>query len=260
MRVMVVLVGVLVLFPWSEPVEAKRRHKAKPQYVILDGDRTRVNWNDGDSFRVLRGPRKDTKARLMGYNTLESYGPVHFWGGFTAWQLSDMAKEGTRFAKTSEWDCESEGKQDRYGRILVNCPELTKGILAAGLAHVFTVGADADPEHLAIQLEAQNKRRGIWKWGIPARIVSSIHSGDEHPEDPSWRPYNRVCDTRTGKSWTIPHTETYRPCAAWCNGGSCMVYVPFKVRYGSDRPACLRQGSKSRLVLPAHLEPSGSGL
>ena len=41
--------------------------------VFLNGVPTPVFFNDGDSFRILEGPLKGTKARLAGFNTLESY-------------------------------------------------------------------------------------------------------------------------------------------------------------------------------------------
>ncbi len=244
------LLALSVLAP-----SAASKSKAKPQYVIVDGERMRVNWSDGDSFRVIRGPRKGMKARLMGYNTLESYGPVHFWGGFDGYNLYDVAKDATAFVKTREWECSTQGDQDHYGRVLVNCPDLSLAITRNGLAHAFGVGGKADPKLIASQLKAQNERKGMWKWGIPARIVTSMHSGDEKPDKPDWKPYNRVCDTATGSSWTVTHDQVYKPCEGWCNGGSCMMYVPFKRRYGDKRPACLRRGHDNRMVLPPHLTP-----
>ncbi len=228
----------------------KRRSKTPEQYVYLDGTKERVFWNDGDSFRVLRGNRKGTKVRLSGYNTLESYGPVHFWGAFHGWKLYDLAKDGTKLARATVWDCRSLGPKDGYGRLLVECAELTKAILKAGFAHVMAINADANPVHLKIQAKAQADRRGIWKWGIPARIVTSIHSTDENKDNPKYKgtAYNRVVDTRTGGSWTIKHTVAFKPCDAWCNGGSCMVYVPFQVRFGKKRPVCAKKGRDNRMV------------
>jgi micrococcal nuclease len=247
----VLLVALLWLVPHGEA--QARSSKAKPQFVTVDGERLRVNWSDGDSFRVIRGSRKGMKARLMGYNTLESYGPVHFWGGFDGYNLYDVAKEATAFVKTEEWECSTKGDQDHYGRVLVDCPGLSVAIIRAGLAHTFGVGAKADAKLVEAQLDSQNKRKGMWKWGIPARIVTSMHSGDEKPSDPDWRPYNRVCDTATGASWTVSHDRVFKVCEGWCHGGSCMMYVPFKQRYGDQRPSCLRRGHDNRMVLPPHL-------
>ena len=54
---------------------------AKPQTrVLINSHPTPVYFNDGDSFTVLEGPLKDTKTRLSGFNTLESFGPAHRWG------------------------------------------------------------------------------------------------------------------------------------------------------------------------------------
>ena len=251
--------ALLALLCLSVPAAAKKKGKAQPQFVVVDGERMRVNWSDGDSFRVIRGPRKGMKARLMGYNTLESYGPVHFWGGFDGYNLYDVAKDATAFVKTREWECSTQGDQDHYGRVLVNCPELSLAITRNGLAHVFGVGGKADAELVASQLKAQNERKGMWKWGIPARIVTSIHSGDEKPDDPDWKPYNRVCDTATGASWTVSHETVFKPCEGWCNGGACMMYVPFKQRYGAKGPACLRRGHDNKMVLPPHMTPGSSG-
>jgi micrococcal nuclease len=241
------------------PVDAnarRRKPKTPPQFVILDGVRERVFWNDGDSFRILRGPRKGIKARLDDYNTLESYGPVHFWGAFDAWEMYKLAKSGTYLARGKTWDCRLSNSSGGYGRKVVHCPGLSKAILRAGFAHVFTVGKTKPAAKLLkYQLEAQNKRLGIWKKGIPSRIVTSIHSMNEPTGDGSLRTqsYNRVCDTRTGRSWLKKHTATFKPCDTWCHGGSCMIYVPFLARYGKDRPGCMRQGWKSRMTAPPHL-------
>jgi len=228
----------------------KKKSKTPEQYVYLDGVKERVFWNDGDSFRVLRGNRKGEKARITGYNTLESYGPVHFWGAYHGWKLYDLAKDGMKLARSQAWECRTLGPKDGYGRILVECGGLTKEILAKGYAHVMVIGKDANPEHVKIQLKAQNQRKGIWQWGIPARIVTSIHSTDENKDNPKYKgiAYNRVCDTRTGQSWTVKHTTAFKPCDAWCNGGSCMVYVPFDVRFGDKRPICAKKGRDNRLV------------
>lgn len=73
--------GVLLL-PERESVAAESQTK-----IILNGKPVPVHFNDGDSFRVLAGEFKDAKARLFGYNTLESYGAVHQWGTWDAHEL-----------------------------------------------------------------------------------------------------------------------------------------------------------------------------
>ena len=233
------------------PVMAKRgkaKKKDTRMWVNLDGRKTRVIWNDGDSFRVIRGPHKEMRARLAGYNTLESYGPVHFWGSFHGYDLYDNAKAGTELAKSKVWNCNTLEGGGGYGRSLVDCPDLMAEMLLKGYAHVFAVSGKPDPKLLALQLEAQKNRAGMWKWSIPATIVTSIHSTTEKPEEEDPEVYNRVCDTRTGQSWKIKHKKVFNTCDAFCHGGSCMLYVPFEERYGKRRPECMIKGRQNRLV------------
>lgn len=235
----------------AAPGAASAKSKAAPQYVELDGERLRVNWNDGDSFRVTEGSKKGVKARLMGYNALESYGPVHFWGAFHAYELYDVTKAATKVAKATVWVCTTDGDVDGYGRILVDCPKLRESLVAAGLAHIFAFDRPADPALVAMQLQAQNERKGMWAKGIPTHIVTSIHSTLE--DRGKAKSYNRVCDTRTGASTAIDHAAAFEPCDGWCHGGSCMVYVPFEVRYGDKRPECAKRGRDNRFALPDHI-------
>ncbi|MCA9513910.1 MAG: thermonuclease family protein [Myxococcales bacterium] len=238
---------------------AKSKKKAAPQLILLDGAVERVNWNDGDSFRITKGAREGQKARLVGYNTLESYGPVHFWGGFNGWELYRTHKAATALAKSQQWVCSSNGTADGYGRILVDCPELRKTLVAEGLAHVYQIEGDADPELLAIQMKAQNERKGMWAKGIPQAIITSVHSIDEkdpdHPDEKRTESYNRLCDTRTGKTYAFKHSAVLKPCDVFCKDGSCMVYVPFDHRYGKHKVACLKGegGERNRMSAAAHL-------
>ena len=230
-----------------------------PQFIRLDGVREHVSWNDGDSFAIKAGPRQGQKARLAGYNTLESYGPVHFWSAFHGEELYWLAKEATHVVRSEEWVCRSLGVADGYGRIIVSCPDAAKRLVGDGLAHVFAVDQPADGELLALQMEAQRARRGIWAKGIPSHIVTSVHSteegagrggGDEQAEP---RAYNRICDTATGESVTVEHHTAFKACDVWCHGGSCLLYLPFDVRYGRDKPLCVKRGKRNRLVVPPHL-------
>ena len=246
--------SLLVAFPSSVSAKKRRSHRGKgssQMHVILDGSRTRVVWNDGDSFRIIRGPKKDVRVRLADYNTLESYGPVHFWGGFHGFELYDLAKASTKLAKQTIWECSTTGQGGGYGREVVRCPELSKEMIRQGLAHLFGVEKKPDSELLKLQLQAQAERRGIWKKGVPSHIVTSIHSISEKKKDgsPIKEAYNRVCNTRTGMTHVVKHKVVFQPCDAWCHGGSCMVYAPFEVRYGENRPSCLRQGRSNRLVV-----------
>jgi len=229
--------------------------------IVLDNVQERVNFNDGDSFRILDGPRKGQKARLVGYNTLEAYGPVHFWGSANGWDLYHVNEKDIGLAKSEEWECTSLGKADGYGRILVLCPELRRRMVEEGFAHVYAYGdEEPDPDLVALMLKAQSERRGMWRWGIPEAIVTSVHSIDEKdPDDPlaadRKESYNRLADTHTGKTFSVKHTKVFKPCDVFCHSGSCMVYVPFNARFGDDRPACVRgkEGERNRMDGPRHL-------
>ena len=78
----------------SEPVEnlpvvEVKQEVAKLQVhkttVNLDGIEIEVKWDDGDTFHGVHPDGRKIKARLNGYNTLESYGPVHQWGEWIDW-------------------------------------------------------------------------------------------------------------------------------------------------------------------------------
>jgi micrococcal nuclease len=249
----------------ARPGKRERPGKPKRQSIVLDGLDERVNWNDGDSFRILGGPREGQKARLVGYNTLESYGPVHFWGDANGWDLYRTHKDATELAKSEPWECQSQGDVDGYGRILVLCPELRRRLISAGLAHVYAYGKEAaDPELLELQMDAQNRRVGMWRFGIPRGIVTSVHSIDEPRDEDEGggdaeprrkKSYNRIADTRTGKTWTVEHAAVFKPCDVFCHAGSCMLYIPFDVRYGDRRPRCVTgdEGEKNRMGGPSHL-------
>jgi endonuclease YncB( thermonuclease family) len=249
-------VGFLALVP-SLALGKPSESKPTPSFLKLNGSRERVRWNDGDSFRILEGSRKDEKGRMVGYNTLESYGPVHYWGDFHGWELYRLAKDGQKLAAASEWECQAEGQADGYGRLLVDCPELRRAMVAQGLGHVFAVGGEPDAEALAAQMKAQNQRKGIWQKGIPGAIVTSLHaiSEERDGQGPPKTAYNRVCDTQTGKSYTVEHQADFKPCDTWCHRASCMIYVPFDSRYGAKRPACVKgdEGERNHLTPPPHL-------
>lgn len=246
----------------GHPEALAKRGESGKATINLDGVPEVVNFNDGDSFRIIKGPRKGQKARLVGYNTLEAYGPVHFWGHGHGWDFYNINKQDIVLAAKGGWECSSLGTADGYGRILVLCPELRKQMILEGYAHVYAYGdEEPDPELIEIQLKAQNERRGMWKYGIPAAIVTSVHSIDERSSDDHLAPerdtsYNRLADTRTGKTFTVEHKQVFKPCDVFCHSGSCMLYVPFDRRYGKDRPACLRgkEGERNRMNGPRHLD------
>ncbi len=205
--------------------------------ISLDGQGTPVHWSDGDSFNTIA---EDTGARLAGYNTLESYGPVHQWGEWSAEGLYSIARAATTVARRRPWKCTTLPGSGGYGRIVVDCPELRDALLRAGLAHTFSVDGSASEADRAAQEEAIAAKRGMWEKGVPSGLVTSLHSADERQDATA---YDRVCDPKTGHAPKREHSETYTTCQNVCHDGSCMVYVPYKKRYGQGRAPCLSGGS-----------------
>src|SRR5687767_1443526 len=76
--------------------------------VYLNGVPAPVYFNDGDTFRVLGGQHRGMKARLGGFNTLETFGPVHRWGKWHAKELYVISKMATQHARQGGWHCESK--------------------------------------------------------------------------------------------------------------------------------------------------------
>ena len=207
-----------------------------PPTLVLDGVATPVYWDDGDTFRTTpEGDEEVMKARMAGYNTLESYGPVHRWGDFTAAELYDTATSATDMANSQIWICTVEPGGGGYGRALVNCGALRHALLSAGLAHVFALDESPPEADLAAQAQAIEAGVGMWAKGAPAWLTTSLHSEDE-----SNRPaYNRACSTTTGLCEKRDHSDTYTTCNEVCVEDSCMIYVPYQERYGAERAACL---------------------
>jgi endonuclease YncB( thermonuclease family) len=184
--------------------------------VILNGVATPVVFNDGDSFRVLGGPMTGAKSRLSGFNTMESHGPVHVWGTWTAHELYVIAKIATYNARDNVWECTTDGKTDGYGRMLVFCPGLAKDQVKKGLAHAMSINDDpADAELLALQREAQAARRGIWAHGIPNYVLTSLHSIEEDVEGDGI--YNRLVSSYDGHSVKWKHESKYDECSRVCH-------------------------------------------
>ena len=121
--------------------------------VVVNGEPAPVFFNDGDSFRVLDGKLEGTKARLMGFNTLESFGPVHQWGDWTHKELYVLAKMATLNGRRGGWRCDSDLDRDTYGRALFDCPQLVLDQLRKGLAHTMTVTAESAAAPLVAALE-----------------------------------------------------------------------------------------------------------
>jgi hypothetical protein len=225
--------------------------KARPRHdaygvVRLDGVETKVRWTDGDSFNVREGAHRGHGTRLLGYNTLEAFGPVHAWGEWKPEELFELATGAAGVAAAQAWSCTTDGKHDGYRRLLVSCPELALEMVRRGYGLAYAVdGEPASPKLLEAQREAQVSRRGIWKKGVVKGVVTSVHSQDERASDAGTEAetYNRVVDTRTGQAMKRPHRRAYRTCELVCEETegerSCMVYVPFERRY-RHQPACLR--------------------
>jgi endonuclease YncB( thermonuclease family) len=214
-------------------------------FIELDGETTRVYFNDGDTFKVLSGPLKGKRSRLNGFNTLESYGPVHKWGTFSKKELLSNANEATQLVRKGGWHCKSEDSVDIYGRLLSTCTDMALALLEKGLAHAMNVSEEpADDALVAKQQEAIKAKRGMWSKGVPAYIVTSLHSVNE--KDGQEQTYNRAVSTADGHSFMMVHKEAYSDCEEVCyspdkqSEASCMVYVKFENRYGPRRPSCLR--------------------
>jgi len=190
--------------------------RAEAKTLVMINDKPMpVFFNDGDSFRVLEGALAGTKARLAGYNTLESYGPVHSWGAASAKEMYVLAKMATLLGRRGIWSCSSDMTTDTYGRALLQCPELAETMIRKGLAHAMTVTADpAAPELLAAQREAIEAGRGIWSQGAPEWVLTSLHSVDERPGRGST--YNRLVSSIDGHSEKWRHSEVYSECDKVC--------------------------------------------
>ncbi len=208
----------LALLCLSAALGASGIARAEPATrVFLNGRPAPVYFNDGDSFRVLGGPLAGSKARLAGYNTLESYGPVHQWGGWHAKELYALSKAATQNAARGTWRCTSNMDTDTYGRILWFCPDLAEDQIRKGLAHAISVNEEpSDPRLLEAQRDAIANRRGIWAHGVPEYVMTSLHSITEGG-GASGRTYNRLVSVRDGHSASMEHKDKYEECQTVCN-------------------------------------------
>ena len=204
--------------------------------VLLKGKPVGVEWSDGDTLTFTTGPRKGRRARLVGFNTLESYGPVHRWGSWQPAGLLQIALESRDIASSRSWECSLRKGKDSYGRFLLDCPEARRSMLRSGHAHVFAYDSEADPADLALQREARAEGRGMWAQGRPETLVTNVRA------DPEGRVFLRVVSCRTGSTRAEHQREDYSICEEICHGpevsGSCMLFVPWTRRY-EDRPSCL---------------------
>ncbi|MCB9795633.1 MAG: nuclease [Alphaproteobacteria bacterium] len=219
--------------------KGKAKSEGQLGKLILDGETVEVSWNDGDTFATEgEDGGKGIKARLAGFNTLESYGPVHRWGDWTPQELFLLSKKAGDRAASEVWTCTDTGKGGGYGRSLVDCPDLRRALLSEGLAHVFTLTEEADPADLAAQAQAIEGKVGMWAKGAPEGLLTSLHSLDEYTD--KTETYNRVADLKTGKAEESTHSTNYTTCQEVCVEGSCMIYVPYELRYGPKKADCLK--------------------
>lgn len=240
------LLALVALLSLASPADAharRRRGAGKPRSaLLLDGQEVRVRWIDGDTFAVEGGPLTRVHARVAGVNALETFGPVHGWGGWAPGELLSLARAAPRAAAEGRWRCATAGR-DRYGRLLASCPDLAQALVRAGLAMVFAMDAAPEPALLDAQRAAQRDGAGMWAKGVPPLIVASAHSADE-PGLGRRGAYDRLVDTRTGIASARPHRRTYAACEAVCAGEgagrACFLYVPYAQRF-RDRPACLQE-------------------
>jgi len=236
------LAAALLLAPWPAAAAPKpRRARGIPATLTLDGQPTQVRWIDGDTFQVDSGPLRGFSTRLAGYNTLETFGPVHRIGEAGPEVLHRVALAAAPRLAAGRWTCATLGRRDGYGRALVSCPDAAAALVRAGLAMVFALDGPADPALLAAQREAQAARAGMWAGGVPPLVLTSVHAEGEAGLGAKGA-YDRVVDARTGQAAARPHRRRYQPCEEVCVGEpplrSCLTYVPFARRY-RDRPACL---------------------
>lgn len=211
--------------------------------VVVNGTASPVYFNDGDSFRVVGGKHSGTKARLAGFNTLESHGPVHKWGTWTAKELYVNAKMATLHGRNGEWVCTSDGEKDTYGRELFDCPSLRLSMVRNGLAHAMTVTAEGSaPELLAAQKQAQENKVGMWAHGVPQFIMTSSHSIGEYSNREY--AYNRVVSTKDGHSEKVRHKKRYKECE-WV----CLNRVTLSAETQAKIVAGLRGDASLKLIL-----------
>ncbi|MCP4443884.1 MAG: thermonuclease family protein [Myxococcales bacterium] len=197
-------------------VVAHRQATAEPAAkVMINGKMAGVFFNDGDSFRVLKGPKKGAKARLAGFNTLESHGAVHQWGDWTFGELYTIAKMATLNGRKGTWSCTTDGDTDTYGRMLLHCEGLAADQIRKGLAHAMTIDDNpSKPRYLEAQRDAIENKRGMWAHGVPEFVLTSLHSIEEDVEGHGT--YNRLVSSADGHSIKWRHTNRYDECETVC--------------------------------------------
>ena len=209
MRIAVVLAVVSLIAAATASAEPASK-------VFINGRATPVYFNDGDSFKPLSGPFKGSQSRLAGFNTLESFGAVHSWGGWTEKEMWVIAKLATKHAQKGVWHCETDSKKDGYGRLLMNCKDLAKSHIEHGFAMVMSVNADpGDAELVEAQKQAIANKRGMWAHGAPTYVLSSLHAASEGGGKDG-KTYNRLVSTTDGHSEKWLHNDDYQECQKVC--------------------------------------------
>lgn len=205
--------------------------------ITLDDDDVSVYFNDGDTFKILEGEYKGSSVRIAGFNSLETYGPVHGWMENTPEYLLEVANKATKEAQKGGWTCKLESGKDAYGRLLATCDDLALAQISKGLAHAYSIDSKpAKKSYVTAQGKSQKRKLGMWKGGTPEFVITSLHSVDEG----SQKTYNRMISAKDGHNQQWQHEESYGTCENVCleQDNSCMVYVPFEHRYKS-KPDCL---------------------
>lgn len=221
----------------TQPLSGIENPIANTTTIVLDGEEVTVHFNDGDTFKAQNGKHARARVRIEGFNALESYGPVHLWMENSAEYLFSMANKATDLARNGFWHCDLDEGKDAYGRLLARCDDLAIALINAGYAHAYSIDSSAaQANYLEAQYQAQLSKKGMWKYGVPDYIITSLHSADEGAQ----RTYNRLISTKDGHSKKWQHEDIYETCETVCfEEDSCMVYVPFNERYGSNRAECL---------------------
>lgn len=226
----------LAFFSLASAADSERSRRRECD-ITLDGETTRVFFNDGDTMKVLSGQYKNSRVRIEGFNTLETYGYVHQWLGNSAKKLHSVAKLATKRAQEGSWHCVMQKGVDSYGRRVARCDDLALELLSAGLAHAYSIDKKkALKSYLAKQKDAQNQALGMWANGVPDYIITSLHSVLEGHE----KTYDRHISTVDGTSKLVRHEKEYATCQKVCidHGSSCMIYIPYNERYGRNRAYC----------------------
>lgn len=209
-RLFVSVAGLVALFGGAVNARAETTGT-----VRINGVATPVYFNDGDTFRALAGPYRNRSSRLAGFNTLESYGPAHQWGGWTAREMYSLAKQGALNARRGFWSCSIDPtEKDGYGRLLAICPDLQYDQIRKGLAHVLSVDGDPPRRLMEAQRKAIVEKRGIWAKGVPAMVVTSTHSVEERFDNKY--NYNRLVSSLDGISQKWHHQNQYEECENVC--------------------------------------------